>query len=318
MEALQLNLITQYRADLLSPYGAEMPSTDFYSFSIEYLARYRSKKSSYGAYRNAVNHFDEYQRSLNIRHQTNEIGCDVLEEFLIYLQEVKELRLSTSNGIVRKIKYMLKKASIKKWAVDDSYTDMCQPRDRTVKQTLYEDEVEQLFYFTELTKQEEKIRDMFVLQCHTSLRYSDLKRLTYEHIVDGVIEMVAQKTKEELRIAVSTDRYIQRIFDKYNNKLPEFRSIQHYNYALKRIFKKAGLTRRVVYEEVVKGMIVKVDTSIDQLVASHMARRTFVTLKIADGWSLDAIAACTGHKSLNTLMLYDWNDKRKKVLKAAS
>lgn len=313
MEALRLNLNTNYRNDMLSPYGAEMPATDFVDFAISYLNKFRRSKDSFGDYINAVGHFNRYQLSIKTRYKTNDIGCEVLELFHDYLIHQADLKISTANGVVGRIKCLLGKAEKKRWSVDDSYSDMKYPRVRTFKPTLTKNEVAQLFFFDNMPERLIRMKDQFVMQCASSLRYSDVTRLTWDHVNNGFIEMIAQKTKEPLTIPV--DDMILRIFKKYEYKLPPFKTHQHFNSVLKDIFVEAKLTRKIIYEDVVKGNIEKIETTLDRKAASHMGRRTFVTLKVEEGWTWDAIRECTGHTSLDMVSRYDYGNAKTKISK---
>lgn len=315
MGVYKLDFSTQRMNSIRSDYNLQVPSVDFATFANEYLIRYRSKKRNFADYRNAVRHFIGYQRFLGVEFKSNDIGGDLLEEFAQYLISEKGIQVNTASGVMGRIKFILRKASMNGWSVDYSYTEAKIQTETPFKIALNRFEISQLYFYENLTDKEKQIRDLFVLCCQTSLRYSDASRLTREHFKNDLIEIKAQKTKEDLYIPI--DLYVNEIFERYDYSIPQVRTLQHFNYAIKKIAEKAGLNRTIMYERVKRGKVETVRVPLYKLIASHTGRRSFVSIRIAEGWSLDAIAACTGHRSFTTLMKYDKTDKRNKVRKMA-
>lgn len=65
-----------------------------------------------------------------------------------------------------------------------------------------------------------------------------------------------------------------------------------------------GLTDVVRVEERVNGVLVTENIPKWKMIASHTARRTFVTVNILRGKNIHAVKRCTGHSDLRHLEGY--------------
>lgn len=123
-------------------------------------------------------------------------------------------------------------------------------------------------------------RDIFVFQCLIGCRVGDLLNMTKDSVIDGAIEYIARKTKDDkpATVRVPLSKKAKEILSRYpevkDNKLLPFITQQRYNDAIRDIFTKADLTRMVTIldpetrEEVKKPL--------NEVASSHLARRTFV------------------------------------------
>lgn len=250
-----------------------------------------------------MEHFTDYQEYVGRSYSTKEVGKEEIDGFVEYLHTEKELKTSTIQAIVIKLKYLLGKAYLNGWAVDDSYTDAKVREEISTQIYLKEKEVARLYYYEGLTKKQEEIRDLFIVGCMTGQRYSDYSRLSRDNIVGDNIHVLQKKTRNKAVIPM-TD-YVREIFNKYDGALPKARCIQYFNKALKVICQKAGLTDMVVYEEDVAGEIMMVKKPQYEMISSHTARRTFATNMVRNNVSTSKIRKCTGHKSSACFDRYD-------------
>jgi len=136
----------------------------------------------------------------------------------------------------------------------------------------------------------DRVRDLFVLQCHTALRVSDLKRLEEAHIGD-TLNIRAQKNKRFISLPISPT--IKAIFEKYNNRLPVI-SDQRYNEYIKEVAKDAIPKSKVEVTEYREGKTTHVVKFKHEVLTSHDAVRTYITLKAQMGMPITKIAYYTG------------------------
>lgn len=143
-------------------------------------------------------------------------------------------------------------------------------------------------------------RDIFVFHCMVGCRVSDLVRLTDKNIIDGVLEYIPIKTKnhsnEQPRIPLTSEAL--RLIEKYKGidrrgRLFPFISAQKYNDALKELFAICGITRNVIVRDSLTGN--EVSRPLNEIVSSHIARRTFIgnAYKVVQDPNL--IARMSGH-----------------------
>lgn len=123
-------------------------------------------------------------------------------------------------------------------------------------------------------------RDIFVFQCVIGCRVSDLRNLTKDCVINGAIEYIPRKTKEgqPVTVRVPLNAVATSILEKYKdipgNMLLPCITDQHYNYAIKDIFKMAGLTRPVTILNPTTRMEEK--RPLNEVASSHLARRCFI------------------------------------------
>lgn len=302
MEALKLEFSQYSGMQLQSDYYRNLPSCNFMQFGVLFINQ-KKKGKYFAAFRNMLEHFFNYQTFSERSYTTKDIGREEIDGFVEYLHIEKELKISTIKGLIVKLKYLLEKAYLNGWAVDDSYTDAKVRENDSTQIYLKDKEIARIYYYDGLTKKQEEIRDLFIVGCMTGQRYSDYSRLSKDNIVGDNIHVMQQKTKSKAVVPM-TD-YVREIFDKYGGDLPNARCIQYFNKTIKIICKKVGLTDLVVYEEEQAGDIVMVKKPKYEMISSHTARRTFATNMIKNNVPGNKIMKCTGHKSSSSFDRYD-------------
>lgn len=142
-------------------------------------------------------------------------------------------------------------------------------------------------------------RDIFIFQCVIGCRVGDLYKMTRHNIIDGAIEYVAGKTKDNRpkTIRVPLNQIAQEILDRYKDcdgKLFPFISEQKYNVAIKRLFLATRLKRPVTIinpqtrEAEIKPLYI--------IASSHLARRTFVGNLYKQVKDPSLVGSLSGHK----------------------
>jgi hypothetical protein len=118
---------------------------------------------------------------------------------------------------------------------------------------LYKSEFDHLFNYKFTDKFSELIRDLFIIQTwFGGLRKSDFFDLTDDNITKDAkgnitIEFEQHKTGTKV-INPANQNYVLPILKKYNYKLPKLPSQNKYNLRLKKVFKTAGLNRKLKFE----------------------------------------------------------------------
>ena len=197
----------------------------------------------------------------------------------------------------------MKKAYLKGWAIDDSYSEVKVRENESTFVYLTEKEIARIFYYTGLSSKQEEIRDMFIVGCMTGQRYSDYSRLSSDNIKGDHIHIVQQKTKNKAVVPL-TD-YVREIFMKYGGRMPKARCIQYFDKAIKNICKKVGIDEIIVYEEERAGDIIMIKRPKYEMISSHTARRTFITNMNKNNVPNSKTRKCTGHKSTACFDRYD-------------
>ncbi len=142
-------------------------------------------------------------------------------------------------------------------------------------------------------------RDVFVFQCLIGCRVGDLYKMTRSNIINGCIEYVARKTKDNNPITVSVplNATAREILDKYKDcgeKLFPFISEQKYNVAIKRMFLAARLTRPVtIIDPLTRDSEIR---PLNEIASSHLARRCFVGNLYKKVKDPNLVGELSGHK----------------------
>lgn len=157
-----------------------------------------------------------------------------------------------------------------------------------------------------------RVRDLFVFQCCTGLRFSDLKALRksyFRPIAGGGVQVWLVTKKDAGEVWLDLCAYARAVWFKYRDEPTEnglafnVGSDQVYNRFLKRIGAMAGI------QGVWHGVKRHLGRSEDVIrkrsdLSSHMARRTFVTLLVNAGASWDMIALYTSHADVRAMSPY--------------
>ena len=143
-------------------------------------------------------------------------------------------------------------------------------------------------------------RDIFIFQCCIGCRVSDLFRLTASNVINGNIEYIPRKTKEERQdvVRVPLNSRAMALVNKYKNvdakgRLFPFITPQRYNDDIKEIFRLCGITRLVTVLDSVTGE--EVQRPIDEVASSHMARKTFIGALYKKIKDPNLIGSMSGH-----------------------
>lgn len=143
-------------------------------------------------------------------------------------------------------------------------------------------------------------RDMFVFQCLIGCRVSDLLKMTKDNVIDGAIDYIPHKTKNESPdpVSVPLNDRAKALVKKYEGidkrgKLFPFISAQKYNDSIKDIFLQCGITRVVTILNSTTGEEEK--RPINEVASSHLARRTFVGNLYKKVKDPNLVGALSGH-----------------------
>lgn len=166
---------------------------------------------------------------------------------------------------------------------------------------LTKDEVELLWNYVPKFELERKARDLFLLGVYSCARFSDYSRLTNDMIHDGVIHFTQVKTASSVMVPASP-RLLE-ILSRNGGRAPHLAQ-QHLNEWIKKVCKAVGIDENV---EVTSSNGVSHKTEVKhkyELVTSHTARRTGITLLYMTGIPLQQVMLISGHKDEDSIRHY--------------
>lgn len=176
------------------------------------------------------------------------------------------------------------------------------------KIALTEDEIYLLHNYQCETEKDEQIRDLFLLECTTGQRFSDVNKVTNNIIhKDGrtYINLVQDKNKAPIQVDILFEMALE-IVQKYDYKLPNI-SNKLLNERIKIIAQKAGIkgSEELFFDHIDKSKAYTITRERYECVCSHTGRNTFVTMLSLRGWHYHEIGRYTGHKKIETIQHYD-------------
>ena len=235
-----------------------------------------------------------------------------LTEYVQYLREVREMRNSTIGKQLSFLKWFLR-WSFKQGMHSNNAYDTFKPKLKDTQKKIIFLTWEELNRLREFkippTKQAlERVRDVFLFQCFTGLRYSDVFNLRRSDIKGDHIEVTTVKTSDSLIIELND--HSKAILEKYKNvefendkALPVITN-QKMNDYLKELAEVAEIN------EPVRQTYYKGNERIDEvtpkyaLLGTHAGRRTFICNALALGIPPQVVMKWTGHSDYKAMKPY--------------
>ena len=277
-------------------------------------------KGTLHTYKGFVNVLEQF-----VKHHPfdwEDLNENLIDKFVLYLENYGYMK-KTINKLLAVFSSMLNAAFKEGYTFKHSILDRF-PKlnvtndDKKVEIYLTEEELQALYEMR--LKDEEKVaRDIFLVGCYTSQRFSDYSRISERNISFhdgiGIITLIQKKTGTEVSIPILNDNLIK-ILKRYDYNLPTMSNVR-LNLVIKGVFEK--LSKKV--PSLQKEMATKVTLTHlkneeeskvkfkrnaqgeillprHQLVTTHTARRTGITLmylsRVLDTHEMMSIS---GHKT---------------------
>jgi len=131
-------------------------------------------------------------------------------------------------------------------------------------------------------------KNAFLFSCFTGLRYSDMRKITWGDIQDGILVLVQQKTSEPVRIPLSANALEflpERTKDMKDRDsiFPLPVTTFHADQKVTKLSEMAGIKKHVTF---------------------HCARHTCATLMLSYGADLFTVSKILGHTDIKTTQIY--------------
>ncbi len=227
----------------------------------------------------------------------------------LYKQDLKNSTIDKQIGL---LKWVLRWSASKNLTSDNAFLNF-KPKLKTARKTvvfLDAQELKQLtdFEIPEDKKYLEKVRDIFLFCCYTSLRYSDVCNLCHSNIKGSYIDIVTIKTND--RIVIEFNDKSKAIYEKYRDfhfeggKVFPVISNQKMNDYLKDLAELAGLDNPV-HQTHYKGNE-RIETILPKyaVLSTHDARRTFICNALSLGIPANVVMKWTGHSDYKAMKPY--------------
>jgi integrase len=150
----------------------------------------------------------------------------------------------------------------------------------------------------------DRTKDLFLFACYTGARFSDIENISRADIKNGVWYLRQIKTRNVTEIPL-IDRAMNILakYEKYEKALPTITN-QRLNQYLKELGENAGINAPVRISEQRGNKVIEVEYPKYELITTHTARRTFITLSLTRGMNPQIIMSITGHRTYNSFKKY--------------
>jgi integrase len=169
---------------------------------------------------------------------------------------------------------------------DSPYTHFrCDKGKSKCRVALSLDEVRVMEAYVPRTAFEEKIRDLFIVQCYTGLAYADLMATDFTKLqaVGDDLVLIDDRQKSGQRFILFVLPAVRRILLRYDFHLPHL-AYDVYNRNLKALALAAGIQKTVT---------------------THIGRHTFATtIALSSGIPIEVVSRMLGHTNIQTTQIY--------------
>ena len=288
------------------------PSNDFYKAFDEFVRVCGRQNdwthATYEKFAAVKNHLRAFRADLSFSF-FNEAG---LTEYVRYLREVRAMHNSTIGKQLSFLKWFLRWSFSQGMHRNNAYDTFRPKLKDTQKKIIF-------LTWVELTKLREfaippakqsldRVRDVFLFQCFTGLRYSDVYNLRRSDIKEDHIEVTTIKTSDSL--VIKLNKHSKAILEKYQDVVFEHDKVlpvitnQKMNEYLKELAELAGIN------EPIRQTYYKGNERIDEvtpkyaLLGTHAGRRTFICNALALGIPPQVVMKWTGHSDYKAMKPY--------------
>ena len=233
-------------------------------------------------------------------------------EYLNYLQRELKLKNSTILKHSSFVKWFLR-WSCRKGYNTNTFFEVFKPKLKdTQKKVIFLTPTEfkqfREYQIPEQKKYLERVRDVFLFQCFTGLRYSDVENLKKSDIRDNFIEVTTVKTSDSLKIELN--QHSRGILEKYKDykdtkgrALPVITN-QKMNEYLKELAELAGIDEPIRETYYIGNERFDEVTPKYALIGTHAGRRTFICNALSLGIPPQVVMKWTGHSDYKAMKPY--------------
>jgi len=258
---------------------------------------------------NAIeNHFKDF----NARLTLDEYDKAHLAKFVQFLIDKKDMRNSTVKKQLGYLKWFFRWCQEKGYCNCGDYQSFDPKLKTTPKKVIFldEHELEQLetYEIPENKKYLERVRDVFLFCCYSSLRYSDVYNLKRSDIQSNKMLITTIKTHDDL--AIELNKTTTALLKKYadcdfpdNKALPVITN-QKMNDYLKELCELAGIDTPISEVFYKGGVRHEITTPKYALMSTHAGRRTFICKALSMNIPPEVVMKWTGHSDYKAMKPY--------------
>lgn len=285
---------------------------DFLSIKVKKLTRNGIKD-----FKTLKTHLINFEKSRKNKITLSEIDNSFFEKFEVFLSRLKitvkkkdsdevitkEYADSTISKNLQTLRIFLNYQLDKGMPVNQAYKKFkIKSKSKVALVTLEADEYKLLLTPVE-NERLENVRKLFVLQCSTGLRFSDMIKIQKNHVRNNTIYLNATKTRQKLQIPLNANSLEILQGCNFNTSTIAI-SNQKYNDYIKELCELVGINQpimKIIYRgnKEVQEPLLK-----HEIMSSHHGRRFFITQNLINGIRPEVIMSMTGHSDFRSFEKY--------------
>ncbi len=258
------------------------------------------KEYSFGTherYATALHHtkeFIEYKYNVS-DFPIKQVNHEFITEYEYFLKAVRKCSYNTAIKYLTNFKKIMRICLGNGLIDKDPFINYRFHLNEVEREILHEHEIQAIADKEFATSRLDQVRDVFLFCCFTGLAYSDVKKLTRDHVIigiDGERWIKVNRTKTDTRSSIPILPSAQAILDKYANhpkccaekRLLPVNSNQKMNDYLKEIAAVCEIEKNITF---------------------HIARHSFATtVTLQNDVPIESVSKMLGHKSIRTTQHY--------------
>ncbi len=285
--------------------------TDSKTF-FEYFDEFVESKYKTGAeirkYNSLRNHLKNIEKKLKIKLSYNTFSRKFHQTFIDFFVEIGQTNQTIKDKHLKAIKTFLNWSVFNEYTPTNNFSGIKFPYQvsESYEIALNEKDIKNLYNLDLSEKiRLQNVRDVFLLECYTGVRFSDLKKITADNIKGNELHIYTEKTREN-NVVIPLRPEALEIINKYHLKGLEIpiKTNQKTNEYIKEIGKLAGMDDTVSWVVLSgRNKTVYKEKRYNKL-KTHTGRRTFITTNIERGLTPLQIMSITTHKTYSEFQKY--------------
>lgn len=266
---------------------------------ISQFKKFKSLFSEFCEYAGMVNYFQNFT-------------FDFLDDFILWMDEEKDYHHNTIFKYQKVLSQVFDAANIAgiypQWKYHKNKIHRLVEIE-TLNIALTNEELKLLMKLELKNKEQDQVRDWFVIGAFTACRFKDLMNLRKENIKEGYLYYNQQKSGDKNKVCLPIEDEFSVILEKYEQEhtgFPKVATLQRFNLLIKQICAQLPLMRQKANTSAKNGLgkVKLIETKRYLQVSSHTMRRTYATRLHLSGIPAEQIMSATGHKQVATFMKY--------------
>ncbi len=265
----------------------------------------RPSEATLGRYRLVANRLKHFSNDRHTELAFNNIDEHFYRDFVAWLSTDQNLYDGAVGNHIKVLKTFMRWAQDQGFHDNNSYTRFYKPDPVAETIALSANELRSI-RDADLTDSHKlaRVRDHFLLQAYTGLRYGDLIKIGPQNFdrVHGFIHVPITKTETRPIIPITSP--LEQLLERYPSLFFEFNSIVKANVYLKQLGERVGLNSPVIEGQSKNGKRFETTVPKYMLLTTHVARRSFVTISLEFGLQDSFIRLVTGHKTNDVMQTH--------------